>query len=39
MKTEDRKVREARTAPVHSEVRKKHKPGDARGRPSCDRRS
>jgi len=34
MKTEDRKVREARTAPVHSEVRKKHKPGDARGRPS-----
>ena len=27
MKTEDRKVKEARTAPVHSEVRKKHKPG------------
>jgi hypothetical protein len=34
MKTEDRKVREAGGAPVHSEVRKKHKPGDARGRPN-----
>jgi hypothetical protein len=34
MKTEDRKVEEAGCAPAHSEVRKKHKTGDARGRPS-----
>jgi hypothetical protein len=34
MKTEDRKVGEAGCTPVHSEVRKKHKPGDAMGRPS-----
>jgi len=34
MKTEDRNVGEARCAPVHSEVRKKHETGDVRGRAS-----
>jgi hypothetical protein len=33
MKTEAGKVGEAGYAPVPSEVRKKHTPGDARGRP------
>jgi hypothetical protein len=33
MKTEAGKVGEAGCAPVPSEVRKKHTPGDARGRP------
>jgi hypothetical protein len=34
MKTEDGKVEEARCAPLRSQVRKKHKRGDTRGRPS-----
>ena len=34
MKTEDRKVVEARCAPVHSEMREKHQTEDARDRPS-----
>jgi hypothetical protein len=34
MKTEDRKVEEAGCAPGHSDVRKKHQTGAARGRPS-----
>lgn len=33
MKTEERQIEEVGCVPVPSEVRKKHTPGDARGRP------